>query len=223
MVDAKLDRVDLVEGVLDFDVRQHAAGRRFVVAVPDGEIEDVGTRFRVTTHGGQTEEISVEEGAVVFRRPGRSSVELGAGQIYRAESTRSVAAAEGGDARRAPEPSRSPAVPAPIACVNVRGTSAPSSAGSPVPHASNRQAAALERPRGIAPSAAPSTAGFIDPAAAPSSTGLSQEEQAEDEAYLRVVALLRENRREEAKVAARAFVARFPSGLRRREMDVVAE
>jgi len=57
----------------------------------------------------------------------------------------------------------------------------------------------------------------------PARPSLDGEEQAEDEAYLRVVALLREGRHEEAKVAARGYVARFPSGLRRREMDRVAE
>jgi hypothetical protein len=46
---------------------------------------------------------------------------------------------------------------------------------------------------------------------------------AEDDAFLRVIALRREGRHEEARLAARDYLRRFPSGFRRVEMAKMAE
>jgi ferric-dicitrate binding protein FerR (iron transport regulator) len=64
------DVVRLTDGEFDFDVRAHASGKRLLVVVPDGEIEDIGTRFRVVVKDGATSEIAVSEGEVEFRREG---------------------------------------------------------------------------------------------------------------------------------------------------------
>jgi hypothetical protein len=42
---------------------------------------------------------------------------------------------------------------------------------------------------------------------------------AEDESYLRIVALLREHRPEEARMAAMEYLRRFPDGFRRAEVE----
>jgi anti-sigma factor ChrR (cupin superfamily) len=48
------------------------------------------------------------------------------------------------------------------------------------------------------------------------------EARAEDAAYLRVLALLRAGRSDEARAAARAYLARFPRGFRRPEIEPLA-
>ena len=52
-------------------------------------------------------------------------------------------------------------------------------------------------------------------ASAPADTG-------EDAAYLRIVALVRENRRDEARVASQEYLRRFPNGFRRVEVEQLA-
>jgi ferric-dicitrate binding protein FerR (iron transport regulator) len=79
---SQLEYVELHEGVLSiaFD-RKRSEG--LVVRVPDGEIRDLGTVFRVVVAAGKTQEISVETGAVVFSRVGEADVEVAAGHVYR--------------------------------------------------------------------------------------------------------------------------------------------
>jgi hypothetical protein len=76
-----LDYVALHEGALsvDFTRGPHAD---LLVRVPDGEIRDLGTVFRVVVSASHTSEISVSEGAVVFRRPGAADVILLAGESF---------------------------------------------------------------------------------------------------------------------------------------------
>ncbi len=223
-IEPHLDRVRLDDGALSFDVSAHVDGRRFVVAVPDGEIEDLGTRFRVVTRAGRTEEISVEDGAVTFRRPGHPDLPLRAGERFRYEAAASPAPPS---AAPIPEPFPAAPIPEPFPAAPAPAPSAVLPVPRPVACV---EAPLLPRPRSAAPRAVPvePSPRRAEPAPAlprvdAARSRLSAEERAEDEAYLVVVALLRERRHEEAKVAARAYIGRFPSGLRRREMDVIAE
>jgi ferric-dicitrate binding protein FerR (iron transport regulator) len=75
--------VRIVEGTFDFDVRPSADGRRLLVIVPDGEIEDIGTKFRVVVEAGRTVEVSVSEGEVEVRRERRAPERLVAGMTFR--------------------------------------------------------------------------------------------------------------------------------------------
>jgi TolA-binding protein len=72
------DHVDLVEGELAIEVDHAAPSARLTVTVPDGQIEDVGTRFVVQVHDGATRRIVVSEGAVIFRRHDGDAVRLDA-------------------------------------------------------------------------------------------------------------------------------------------------
>jgi len=47
----------------------------------------------------------------------------------------------------------------------------------------------------------------------------SAQNPAEDEIYLRIVALLREHREDEARIAALEYLRRFPGGFRRAEVE----
>lgn len=74
-----LRRIDLLEGTLALRIDRPASGKRVVVRVPDGEIEDTGTTFRVTVRDGHTNAVEVDEGSVVVRLEGRPPTTLSAG------------------------------------------------------------------------------------------------------------------------------------------------
>jgi FecR-like protein len=81
-----IDEIRLSEGALSIAVRHAAsAERRMVVRVPDGQVLDTGTRFRVAVSGGRTTDIRVSEGAVVFQRPGQPDVRVDEGSSWSAE------------------------------------------------------------------------------------------------------------------------------------------
>jgi hypothetical protein len=165
------DRVELHEGRLDLHVAEgpHA---RFIVAVPDGEIEDIGTQFSVTVSEGHTKEIRVLSGRVVFRRYAVAQVELGAGDIWR----------DGVVVAVAPSPAQDSA--------DARPAELPTTASK------KADASSAESHSQALPS-------------------LSRE----DEAYLRVVEFAKASRKTDAVRAAKAYIARYPNGLRRAEVE----
>ena len=85
-VEGDVERFDLVEGTLHLRVRRPAGGRRVVVKVPDGEIEDVGTEFDVVVADGRTERIEVEEGRVLVTLDRAQAISLTAGHTWRREA-----------------------------------------------------------------------------------------------------------------------------------------
>jgi hypothetical protein len=87
----------------------------------------------------------------------------------------------------------------------------PSALPEPTPRA-HAPARAKEREAHHAKRAAAST---VSPQATP-------EIADEDLAYMRIVALLREQRREEARLAAQSYLQAFPQGLRRKEVSDIA-
>lgn len=188
-----LERIDLSDGTLSVRVRRSPNDPRVVVRVPEGEIEDAGTVFKVSVHAGRTVEIAVTQGAVVFRRRGQSDLRLSAGQVWIPID----------EARRAGEPlpaaSARPALipPAPARARVFRS-----------PHPAH-QAPAVTQVRDNAAPAEPIAARGFDAAE-------------EDAAYLHILALLRESRRDEARLAAAGYLSKFPAGFRRVEVDRIA-
>jgi hypothetical protein len=83
-----LDRFELTEGTLGLRVQRPAGGRRVLVTVPDGEIEDVGTAFDVVVSDRRTERVSVHEGRVVVRLTNRPPVTVDAGNTWRRSALR---------------------------------------------------------------------------------------------------------------------------------------
>ena len=76
------ERFELEEGSLRLRVRRATDGRRVVVKMPDGEIEDIGTVFEVTVANGQTEHVGVEEGRVLLRLVNVAPITLDAGGTW---------------------------------------------------------------------------------------------------------------------------------------------
>ncbi len=94
LVDGDVEVLDFRRGAFAVNVQNHETGRSFV-RVPDGEIRDLGTIFRVVVDGTRTEEVSVTEGRVAISVRDVPPVLLVAGDVWRRapqESTPSPAA-----------------------------------------------------------------------------------------------------------------------------------
>lgn len=76
------ERAPLDEGGLALDVPSRAADCRFIVDLPDGEIEVVGTRFDVVVRDGKTESVRVLEGRVALTRGGEPPLVMTAGDSW---------------------------------------------------------------------------------------------------------------------------------------------
>lgn len=82
--DVESRRIVLREGKVRLAVDRPAGGKRLVVEVPDGEIEDVGTTFHVEVSDGHTRRVHVDEGSVVLRLDGQPSIALAHGETWEA-------------------------------------------------------------------------------------------------------------------------------------------
>lgn len=78
----RTERVSLLEGRIRVFVRKQAPDERFLVIVPDGEMEVRGTTFEVVVYGGATRHVEVVEGAVELRVRGQHGPTLIAGQTW---------------------------------------------------------------------------------------------------------------------------------------------
>lgn len=75
-------RVIAPRGRFEFSVRRLEPEQRFVVDLPDGEIEVKGTEFVVHVQGADTREVRVTEGLVALRLSGHEPRLLAAGQTW---------------------------------------------------------------------------------------------------------------------------------------------
>lgn len=91
--EAAVDRFELAEGTLRLRVQRPAGGRRVLVTVPDGEIEDVGTAFDVVVADRHTQRVSVHEGRVVVTLMDRAPVTVEAGKTWRRSPPKASASA----------------------------------------------------------------------------------------------------------------------------------
>jgi hypothetical protein len=184
-----LEYVELHEGALRVDF-ERGPTVRLAVHVPDGEIHDLGTVFRVVVAAGKTTEISVQQGAVVFRRTDEADVVVSAGEVF----------------MRAPE--ELPRESFGELPNTSSGNDQNRRVGSPAKvHAQHRHAATAK--------AQPARGN--QPIADTQQDARAAIEQ-QDVAYLRILALLQEGRNAEARVAAQEYLRRFPSGFRRDEV-----
>ena len=103
-------RSSMTRGVAAFHVEQLSPNQRFLVALPDADIEVRGTLFVVSVEGGKTRGVEVNEGSVELRLHGREAVLLSDGEHWPADGTGRptvsfMSMAPGKDAA-APEPSK---------------------------------------------------------------------------------------------------------------------
>lgn len=224
-VDSQSERVFLRDGTLRIRREHDAAAPRLLVILPDGELEDIGTTFTVSTSGGRTTHVSVEEGRVVLRLHGKTPVTLGRGGVFTAETPAALGSAP---APAAPAPS-SHALSGTAATSRQRveppgarvvGPASSASAVAPtIPSARDESAA-----RDFRAATAALDAGDNGAAAMAFARFLSRygrDPRAEDAAYLRVIALQRAGNADATRRAASEYVRRYPAGFRRAEVEAL--
>ncbi|MBI5532143.1 MAG: FecR domain-containing protein [Deltaproteobacteria bacterium] len=184
--ESSVERFRLNDGVLSLRVERPAGARRVLVEVPDGEIEDLGTTFRVEVRGGKTARVGVQQGIVRVRLRDGVAIDLKEGESW----------------------TREPAQP--VLSVEHNAVSTPVEVASAAPSVSQ-----IHSGTGVS---------RVDAGtAAPAASGPAVGSPEEDAAYLRILELLRAGRRDAAREAARVYLAAYPAGFRRAEVQRVAE
>jgi hypothetical protein len=205
--------VHLAAGQASFHVEHTRPGQRFLLQMPDGQIEVHGTRFRVAVRRGTTTLVEVSEGIVTVRVRGEPERRLHAGETWKATTGPEAIADDDGVAARASEDAGSaPDTLEPTA-------SSPRSAGRSASDARRTQhdvfAAAVSAFRsGNYAKAEQLLDSFLE--ANPHDARL------EDAWFMKSVARARSGDSEGAAQLARAYLERFPKGLRRREAERIA-
>ncbi|MFO0611106.1 MAG: FecR domain-containing protein [Polyangiaceae bacterium] len=208
-IDGETRRITVSVGEVSFRVDHVAPKARFVVELPDGDLEVHGTQFTVDVEGGRTRSVVVSEGVVELRVPGFH------GRVYAHEAWRAPVAS----ASATPSLSTTAAAPP---------SGAPST--SPAPPTSHDPSAS--------PSATPPSAGerFAEAMGAFTSADYGRadhlfalfmqdfprDSRAEDAMYLRAEARLRAGDASGAAAIARAYLGAFPKGFRRPEAERIA-
>jgi TolA-binding protein len=219
-------RLRLDVGDVELQVDKLSAGQRFVLELPDGEVEVVGTRFRAVASALGTEQVRVSEGRVALRLAQRAPLSLAAGESWER-------AAEEQEAGQAVKPA------APDAGVRAQ---------SPAGAAADRSAAGVARAQRSKHSAGsqsrPSSSEVADGVEAGERAGAgadfaqamaafeagdygraegaflgferrhSGDARCEDATFLRAVARARRGDAAGASAIARQYLERYPSGLR---------
>lgn len=209
-VGTDVETVVLERGALSIHV-DHSPSHlgRFVVELPDGELEDIGTTFIVSAANGHTVRVAVQEGSVLLRLGGRPPLALSAGQTWTSDAGLGAQV----------EPSVSPPTDAPRTArleprrVERAQTAPPPAAPAPpIPDVSQEfRAAVRSLEAGDACGAATDFATFV--------TVHPRDSRAEDASYLRIIALQRCGSEEGVKRAARDYLGSYPAGFRRAEVE----
>ena len=207
-----VDEVQLDQGALWIHVEHSLAPtRRLVVLLPDGELEDIGTTFRVSADEQHTTHVTVQDGSVLLRLRGLPPVALGPGQSWSREAIAAAPSLPSGSAPLSiPRPKPTPQSPASALPRAVRNAPSSTSAATPDPSLDFRVAMAWL------------DAGNPSHAAAAFSYFLTQHPQdprAEDAAYLRVLALHQSGNLRSTQQAAQQYLERYPAGFRHAEVE----
>lgn len=192
-------RITLRSGTASFHVEHVKEGARFLVALPDGELEVRGTRFVVDATGGHTRSVVVTEGAVALRVADYEGV-LHAGERW----------PKVGDATAPPPPS---SVTSPLASA-VSATPAPSApAAAP---SSSDAARRLPGPRFAEAMGAFNAGdyGEADRLFVAYARDFPDDTRSEDALFLVADARARRGDMAGAREAANVYLLRYPTGLR---------
>jgi hypothetical protein len=205
-----LEMVTLESGSVVAFVRPLARGERFLVVTADAEVEVRGTVFRVEARAQRLRSVEVREGKVEVRSRGRTWL-LTADERWSAPEEEAAGVTEG---PKASDEGGSSAKPP------LLGPSSHGGGGA-------RSARPAEDPAGIAfrEGVGMADRGDYDAAArrlAAFAAAHPGDDRAEDAAFLVVVSLQRAGRSAEAATAARDYLARYPNGYRRAEVEQIA-
>jgi ferric-dicitrate binding protein FerR (iron transport regulator) len=230
-IEGHVARVSLRAGVASFHVEHVAPGKRFLLALPDGELEVHGTRFLVDVQAGATRSVEVTEGLVALRLGGAPQRFLRAGEHWSADGTTSATSAAplGTVATPAPPP-RNDATAAGGTSAPLTGTTPGTTPGRTGGTASAANASASVRPALSASDRYAEAIGAYRVGAYAKADALFAafvrdfpgDPSCEDASFLRAVCHQRIGDSAGAASLARAYLARYPSGLRRPEAERIA-
>jgi TolA-binding protein len=224
----EVERVELDDGTLEVRVRPQRAGERFLVALPDGEIEVRGTTFDVTVDHGATVRVAVREGVVELRLRGLEAKRISAAETWTAAAG---TASEPSTATSAPHADAGhPTVPSPLTPPRSQAASPPH---LPAPHASpvaeHATTAGGSSSEPDDPSAYTAAAKLLrdgrndEAAASFHAYGLAHPSasQAEDASFLEALALARAGRTDAAALAAEHHLASFPHSFHTEDAQIL--
>jgi TolA-binding protein len=206
--DAGVERIRLEEGILRLRVRHQTATERFLVELPDGELEVRGTTFTVSASATATERVAVEEGVVALRIRGLpAEILLQAGETWSAGAPKvtpkaaptTVSSAAGGRVRPSGPVAASTAI------------TVPSPGDDEGAEAYAGAIALWQRHDYAAAAGAFHTFILSHPSAS----------QVEDASFLEAAALARAGRLDAAALAAEDHLARFPRSFHRKEAAIL--
>jgi TolA-binding protein len=205
-----MESVLLDQGELSIVVRKLQMGERFLVRLPDGELEVRGTAFEVIVQGGATQRVHVVEGRVVVRIRGWDDASVLAGGTW--ERQPPAVAAVGSD------PS-APTVTTPTA-PTPRPASAPQQAPPPRsrPHEASNEGADYEAAMSLYRSGRyrEASEAFHRFAARYEGSGLL-----EDATFLEALSLEKSGKVEAAALAARQHLQSFPGSFHRKDASIL--
>lgn len=203
-------RVELTSGTCEFLVAPLRSGQRFVVVVPDGEVETAGARFTVEAPAGIISRIQVNEGEVVLRRePAR--IHLAAGGKWTRLDAYEHAPAEAAESF--------PRSTAAAASFDAAAPTAPALPGEPSAHSTTSAADRFDDAVAAFRRGDYETA---DAAFERFGRDHGNDSRAEDAAYLRAVSRWRLGDHARARQLARDYLERYPNGLRTLEARTLA-
>jgi TolA-binding protein len=228
-------RLRLGSGSFMLEVDKLTAVQRFVLELPDGELEVIGTQFGVRVEREGTRRVEVTEGRVALRLRDALPISLGPGESWTAER----------EAAQAADPRSAPADPRSVPAAKPTSTPAPAAAApSERSRARARQTAPPETKRALVPPSGEQAATTGTPnhdfARAMAAFGAGDYGQAErlfqdferrhpddarqeDSTFLRAVACARRGDTAGARATARQYLERYPHGLRAPEAERLAE
>ena len=200
-------RLSLRKGELDLSVSPLRADQRFIVELPDGELEVKGTRFVVQTDGARTLAVNVLEGRVALRIRQRESELLSAGDDYRAPAPEATATRADAAVPQAIEATSKPARARPRT-------------NDDVVEAEKVVAPAPASPFTLAMSAFNAgDYGRADELFAAFERTHPDDSRLEDALFLRAVARARRGDDSGARMIALEYLKRFPNGLRKADAE----
>lgn len=221
-------RLRLGSGSFMFEVDKLNAVQRFVLELPDGELEVIGTRFGVRVEPEGTRRVEVTEGRVALRLRDALPISLGAGEIWTAEREAARAAAASSVPAAEPTSTPAPAAAAPSerSLARARQTALPETKRTLEPPSGEQAATAGTQNDDFARAMAAFGAGDYGQA-----ERLFQDferrhagdARQEDSTFLRAVARARRGDAAGARATAREYLDRYPNGLRAPEAERLAE
>jgi hypothetical protein len=209
--EADHEMIFLERGALSVRVDHSSGPVRCMVVLPDGELEDIGTVFTVSVEDGRTTRVAVEEGSVALRLRGQPLVALGSGDTW----TPSARAATPASAQSAPsaEPNPSAQLAPPAQSAVALRSPLPLAVSAPADPLADFRSAVAALSAGDNRDAADRFARFL--------AKHPRDAQAEDAAYLRIIAFQRSGDTGSMRQAAVEYMRSYPRGFRHADVEAL--